>query len=100
MFVDPNGRKQSYQPPGGGGAIPFSLFLKSIGKTKGINKANPEKVVNALSNFRSRKMTFGNQQFLLDKKSMNHILERHHPGYWNGTVKKSQTFLNKKLIGK
>ncbi|ENH98123.1 transposase [Gracilibacillus halophilus YIM-C55.5] len=64
---------------------------------KGINKANPEKVVNALSNFQSRKMTFGNQQFLLDKKGMKHILERHHPEYWNGTVKKSQTFLDKNL---
>lgn len=65
--------------------------------TKGINKANPEKVVNALSNFQSREMTFGNQQFLLDKKGMKHILERHHPEYWNGTVKKSQTFLDKNL---
>lgn len=42
-------------------------------------------------------MTFGNQQFLLDKKGMKHILERHHPEYWNGTVKKSQTFLDKNL---
>lgn len=42
-------------------------------------------------------MTFGNQQFLLDKKGMKHILERHHPEYWNGTVKKKQTFLDKNL---
>lgn len=34
MFVDRDGRKQSYQLPGGGGAIPFSL-LKLTGKTKG-----------------------------------------------------------------
>ncbi|MFF5022624.1 EndoU domain-containing protein [Micrococcus luteus] len=25
---------------------------------------------------------------------MKHILERHHPKYWNGTTKKAQTFFN------
>jgi hypothetical protein len=78
-----------------GGKAAIGFVSKLFGK--GINKANPEKVVNALSNFQSRKMTFGNQQFLLDKKGMKHILERHHPEYWNGTVKKSQTFLDKNL---
>ncbi|WP_017551812.1 LXG domain-containing protein [Heyndrickxia coagulans] len=60
-------------------------------------KAQPEKVINALSNFQSRKITFGNQQFILDKKGIKHILERHHPKYWNGSIKKSQTFLHKNL---
>lgn len=62
-----------------------------------INRANPEKIVNALSNFQSRKMIFGNQQFLLDKKGMKHIFKRHHLEYWNGTVRKKQTFLDKDL---
>lgn len=25
---------------------------------------------------------------------MKHMLERHHPEYWNGTVKQAQTFYN------
>ncbi|GGB48336.1 putative ribonuclease YokI [Lentibacillus populi] len=69
--------------------------VESTGKN--IKKANPEKVVNDLSTFQSKKMTFGNQQFLLDKKGMKHILERHHLEYWNGTIKKSQSFLDKNL---
>lgn len=63
--------------------------------TKGINKANPEKVVNPLSNFQSREMTFGNQQFLLDKKGMKHILERHHPDIGMELLKRAKRFLIK-----
>src|SRR5699024_5811060 len=40
----------------------------SGGGNSNINKANPEKIINALSNFKSKKMVFGNQQFLFDKK--------------------------------
>lgn len=60
-------------------------------------QALPEKVVNTLSNFDSRKMKFGQHEFLLDKKGMKHILERHHPSYWNGTTKTKQTFINNHL---
>ena len=28
---------------------------------------------------------------------MKHILERHHPEYWNGTIKNTQTFLDKSM---
>ena len=28
---------------------------------------------------------------------MKHILERHHPEYWNGTVKRTQSFLDKNM---
>ncbi len=28
---------------------------------------------------------------------MKHMLKRHHPKYWNGTVKKNQTFYNPNL---
>lgn len=27
-----------------------------------------------------------------------HILERHHPEFWNGTAKKNQTFFDKKIM--
>ena len=62
-----------------------------------IVKANPQKVINALKDFISVKWNFGNQNFLLDKKGMKHILERHHPEYWNGTIKNTQTFLDKSM---
>ena len=62
-----------------------------------IVKANPQKVINALKDFISVKWNFGNQNFLLDKKGMKHILERHHPEYWNGTIKNTQTFLDKSI---
>lgn len=42
-------------------------------------------------------MKFGQHEFLLDKKGMKHILERHHPSYWNGTTKTKQTFINNHL---
>ncbi|OPH47371.1 hypothetical protein BC351_40160 [Paenibacillus ferrarius] len=60
-------------------------------------RARPKSVVNALSNFSSTTMTFGNNKFLLDKSGMTHILERHHPSYWDGSVKSSQTFFNENL---
>ncbi|GFN34145.1 EndoU domain-containing protein [Paenibacillus xylaniclasticus] len=28
---------------------------------------------------------------------MKHILERHHPDYWDGSIKVKQTFLNKDM---
>lgn len=34
---------------------------------------------------------------MLDKKGMKHILERHHPEYWDGSVKATQTFLDRNL---
>jgi hypothetical protein len=60
-------------------------------------RARPESVVNALSGFSSTTMTFGSNKFLLDKSGMTHILERHHPSYWDGSVKSSQTFFNESI---
>lgn len=54
----------------------------------------PHVVVNALSNFQSSPMKFGSNTFLLDKSGMKHILERHHPNYWDGSVKAQQTFFD------
>jgi hypothetical protein len=63
----------------------------------GVSRVNPEKVVNAISDFKSIKWTFENENFMLDKKGMKHILERHHPEYWDGSVKATQTFLDRNL---
>ncbi|WP_370945090.1 polymorphic toxin-type HINT domain-containing protein [Amycolatopsis sp. cg5] len=45
-----------------------------------------------LKDFANSHMQFGNGQFLLDKKGMDHFLTRHHKQFWDGTVKKEQTF--------
>lgn len=51
----------------------------------------------ALQNWNSQLFKFGNETFLLDKKGMEHILVRHHPKYWDGSVKKTQTFFDPKM---
>ncbi|WP_233281671.1 RHS repeat-associated core domain-containing protein [Pseudomonas tructae] len=59
--------------------------------------ANPSKVVNDLKAFSSKRFRFGSNTFKLDKSGMKHILERHHPKYWDGSVKARQSFLSPKL---
>nr|QIZ01920.1 hypothetical protein HEP87_33915 [Streptomyces sp. S1D4-11] len=48
----------------------------------------------ALRDWSSQRFQFGNQSFLLDKKGMEHILTRHHPNYWDGSVKSTQSFFD------
>ncbi len=59
------------------------------------NSYDPKKVVNALSDFQSRKFYINGHNIILDKSGMKHILERHHPSYWSGTSKAAQTFFSK-----
>ena len=59
--------------------------------------ARPHKVVRALSNFRSINGQFGPNKFKITKKGMKHVLERHHPRYWDGSVKKDQSFFKKNV---
>ncbi|QUI20894.1 hypothetical protein HZI73_00585 [Vallitalea pronyensis] len=63
----------------------------------GLKKANPDAVINALSDFKGKKMLFGDKTFLLDKSGMKHILERHHPSFWDGSIKKAQSFFDKNM---
>ncbi|MEF9968758.1 MAG: hypothetical protein RR766_09605, partial [Longicatena sp.] len=51
--------------------------------------------LNILSKFRSKKIKFGNNELLLDKNGMDHILSRHHLDYWDGTIKAKQSFFEK-----
>ncbi len=51
----------------------------------------------ALRGWSSERFQFGNQSFLLDKKGMEHILTRHHPKYWDGSVKKTQSFFDSSM---
>jgi hypothetical protein len=45
-----------------------------------------------LGGWQSQRYQFGNQQFLLDKSDMSHILTRHYGPAWDGSVKANQTF--------
>ncbi|MBD3934281.1 hypothetical protein IF129_22295 [Streptomyces chumphonensis] len=51
----------------------------------------------ALREWSSQRFQFGHHTFLLDKKGMEHILKRHHPKYWDGSVKSRQTFLDSRM---
>lgn len=59
--------------------------------------APPERLVNALRDFQSRTFWFGNNTFRLDRASMKHILERHHPYYWNGSTRALQSFFPERM---
>lgn len=48
------------------------------------------------SKFKGSKLSYGSNIITIDKAGMKHILERHHPEYWNGTTKANQTFFGKK----
>lgn len=51
-------------------------------------------VVNALSrSFKPSNYQFGNHTFKLDWAGMKHILQRHDPKFWDGSVKTRQSFL-------
>ncbi|MEJ7713450.1 MAG: hypothetical protein WKF84_27305 [Pyrinomonadaceae bacterium] len=50
-------------------------------------------LINAMqASFKARNYQFGNHTFKLDWAGMKHILQRHHPEFWDGTVKNKQSF--------
>ncbi|MEV1172526.1 LamG-like jellyroll fold domain-containing protein [Nonomuraea sp. NPDC049784] len=62
-----------------------------------VHNAGPCDIGSVLRNWTSKTYRFGNQTLLLDKKGMAHILARHHPKYWDGSVKSSQSFFDGKM---
>jgi hypothetical protein len=70
------------------------VLLKVGSRTVKYTKAPASRVVNALSSFRTLSFRAGSHTFKLDKSAMKHILSRHHPKYWDGTVKTNQSFFN------
>ena len=62
---------------------------------------NSQKCLTALMRelveFTSKKYNIGNVVVLLDKKGIKHILSRHHPKFWDGSIKRTQTFFSKNL---
>jgi hypothetical protein len=70
----------------GGKAVKHTAEVAStsIKVSRSIVKADPKTVVNAMAKWRSIKFRVNGQNILLDKKGMKHILEEHHPLFWNG----------------
>ena len=65
--------------------------------TRVLRPAPAWRVVSALRGFRSRVFRAGSETFLLDSGGMSHILKRHHPRYWDGSVKGKQSFFDEHL---
>lgn len=74
--------------------IPVRVAQEVITQTK-LPRSN-DKLLQMLSKFESQKIKVGKITCVLDKRGLKHILERHHPLYWNGTTKGFQTFLHEK----
>ncbi|PRS79190.1 hypothetical protein C6Y04_01440 [Bacillus sp. GBSW2] len=72
-----------------------SKLIKVGSKT--FKKAPKTKVVNALKNYKGATYKAGSKTYKLSKDDMKHMLERHHPKYWNGSAKKTQTFYDSRL---
>jgi hypothetical protein len=75
--------------------IPVRIAQETLRQAKKIPRTN-DKFLQVLSQFESQKIKIGRITCLLDKKGLKHILERHHPLYWNGSLTKTQTFFNNK----
>ena len=104
-YYDPAGGCYTQMDPIGllGGLNTYTYVIDPLGwvDPQGLSceptVAPPHKVINALRDFKGKNFVFGNNIFKLDKKGMKHILERHHPEYWDGSVKAKQSFLNNNM---
>ena len=77
------------------GGLPGGRALRGVDDV--ISRHADDVAVRALRDWSSRRFQLGSETFLLDKRGMKHILQRHHPDYWNGTVKDEQTFLDRRM---
>ncbi len=51
-----------------------------------------------LSQFQGKRFNVGPHTFLLDRSNLKHILTRHHPAFWDGSVAKdAQSFFNENV---
>ncbi|WMY92162.1 polymorphic toxin-type HINT domain-containing protein [Snodgrassella communis] len=62
-----------------------------------VHNAKPcfSKLSKLLTSYSSKIFRAGDLKLLLDKKGLKHILQRHHPMYWDGSVKATQSFFSK-----
>ncbi len=75
---------------------PYSADTSSL-SSSGYAVAPASRVTNALKNFSTLNFRAGSNPVKLTKSHMKHILERHHPQYWNGTQTATQSFFNPKM---
>jgi hypothetical protein len=73
------------------------LDMKNIRIIASLNVAPGADAVNELLNFGGKRLNFGSDVFIIDRAGLQHIMERHHPKYWDGSVKVRQSFLDPKL---
>jgi len=80
----------------GGEGLPWlaAVALGTVVLAKGFRGAPKSHILNALKDFKTKTFRAGGNTFRLDKAGMKHILERHHPKYWDGSVKDKQTFFD------
>ena len=71
--------------------------MQMVGTGGQLKPAQPEKVINDLRSFSGKIFRYGNETLQLDKRGLKHILERHHPNYWNGSIKADQSFLDPQM---
>ncbi|MCD9612159.1 RHS repeat domain-containing protein [Tenacibaculum maritimum] len=80
----------------------YATFVKNIKKfpqhAKNFKKwwkmyKSSKDAASVLKGFKT--MDFGGGILKLNKSGLKHILERHHPKYWSGSIKKSQSFFKK-----
>jgi len=70
------------------------LEMSNVEQVAKLKVAPGQAVEGALGGFESEQFRMGSEVFQLDKRAMKHILERHHPAYWDGSVKAEQSFFD------
>ena len=60
---------------------------------------NPANISKVLANFPKKKTIPARLSYpvTISKERMQHILLRHHPAFWDGTIKSNQSFFNKNM---
>ncbi|WP_330290788.1 RHS repeat domain-containing protein [Streptomyces sp. NBC_00576] len=83
------------------GFLPFGDSVKVPNALRRIKDAvklsRPAKLTQDMAKWKNRSLVIGGEKILVDSSGMKHILSRHHPKYWDGSVKKQQTFFGKEM---
>ena len=67
------------------------------GNNPGVVIGTPNRLRQVLNSFRPRIFPVGSRQYSLGRSSIRHILTRHHPSYWNGSTRTTQTFFRRNM---
>ena len=57
------------------------------------NSLNAGKLWNNIKSYSGKTWQVGSNKFRLDKQGVEHIFQRHHPDFWDGSEKAMQSFL-------